>query len=206
MPDIRQSGAGGWEWAVAARALPGEDEPGDLAVITPVGQRTLVAVADGLGHGQEAVAAARVAVETIQAHACDDLPELFRRCDLALRRTRGAVLSLALVADDGALTWTGVGNVEAVVVRASAAGPSEAEHALLLAGVVGMRVPEVRPARTALAPGDRLILATDGIDRSFADGLPAGPPQRIADDILERHASDRDDALVLVGQFGRARP
>jgi phosphoserine phosphatase RsbX len=192
---------GPFEWAAAARTLAGEDESGDLAFFAARRDGVLAAVVDGLGHGDEAAVAARLAVETIEAHAEDDLAELIRRCHDALRRTRGAVVALVVARDGGTINWTGVGNVEAVVVRGAASGRTKREHALLLGGVIGMQIPNVRPSTTTLSPGDEIILATDGIRQSFIDDLVVGPPQRTADDILQRYASGRDDALVLVGRY-----
>jgi phosphoserine phosphatase RsbX len=190
-----------YDWGVAAQTHAGEDQSGDRCVIVQRRDGVLAAVVDGLGHGDEAAVAARLAVATIEAHAEDDLAELIRRCHDALRRTRGAVVALVVARDGGTITWTGVGNVEAVVVRGAASGRTKREHALLLGGVLGMQIPNVRPSTTTLSPGDEVILATDGIRQSFIDDLVVGPPQRTADDILQRYASGRDDALVLVGRY-----
>lgn len=197
---------GAFEWAVAERPLAGEEASGDLALVTARTDGTLVAVVDGLGHGGGAAAAARLAVDTLREHADDDLGALVRRCHRALRHTRGAVLALGVARDDGTLTWTGVGNIQAVVARTDRSGARSHEHALMLGGVLGMRVPRVQPRTTTLAPGDVVALATDGIAQAFVDALGAGPPQRTAEDILQRHANARDDALVLVGQYRTAQP
>jgi phosphoserine phosphatase RsbX len=189
------------EWGVAGDALAGEDESGDRALIADRQDGTLAAVIDGLGHGEDAAVAARLAVEVLAQHADDDLDVLVRRCHDAMRKTRGAVLALAVVRADGSVTWTGVGNVEAVIVRHDRPGDAAREHALLLGGVVGLQIPRVRPSRTHLEPGDELILATDGIARGFLDTLTTAPAQRMADDILRRHATGRDDALVLVARY-----
>src|SRR5437867_365164 len=47
-------------WAVATLALEGERESGDLHLVQPVTDGVLIAVVDGLGHGEEAAAAARL--------------------------------------------------------------------------------------------------------------------------------------------------
>jgi phosphoserine phosphatase RsbX len=193
-----------YEWAVAQRALPGEAESGDLALVAARTEGTLIAVLDGLGHGEEAAVAARRAVRTLEAHVDEDLAQMVRRCHEALKETRGAVMALGIASEDGTLTWTGVGNVEAVVVRDQGSGNRAREHALLLGGILGMQIPAVRPSRIQLTPGDEVIFATDGIRRSFIDDLVVGDPQLIADDIMRRYATNRDDALVLVGRYRRA--
>jgi phosphoserine phosphatase RsbX len=196
-PDVSSA----YEWGVAGQAHHGERRSGDLGLVVPRADGTLTAVVDALGHGDEAADAAEAAVACISSHADDDLDAIVRRCHDTLRNTRGAVVALAVARDDGTLTWTGVGNVEAVLVRKDAPSAPRHEHALRLGGVLGMQVPRVRPSRAELAPGDVLVFATDGVGKDFLDRLNAAPAQRMADGILRRHATGRDDALVLVGRF-----
>jgi phosphoserine phosphatase RsbX len=187
-----------YEWATAERMMEGEYESGDRSLVAPRQDGTLFAVVDGLGHGGEAAVAAREALTTLEAHVEDDLPTLVERCHRALRRTRGAVMAVAVLADSGTLRWTGVGNVDAVVVRKDG---SAREHPLLLGGVLGMQVPKVRTSELTLEPGDEVIFATDGISPRFIDDLVVGEPQRTADYVIRRHATGRDDALVLVVRY-----
>src|SRR5262245_1342238 len=98
--------------AFATLPLPGQSESGDLCLIKRVGKGTLVAVADGLGHGQDAASAAHAAVGALERHAREPLGNLVRRCHDALVGLRGVVLGLAYLDPQGAtLTWLGVGNV-----------------------------------------------------------------------------------------------
>lgn len=198
MPDT----PGPFEWAVAHQALDNQPASGDRSFVAARGDGVLVAVVDGLGHGEEAALAAREAIETLSADVEEDLPALVERCHRALRRTRGAVMALAVLRGDGELHWTGVGNIQTMVVR----GKGHArEHAVLVGGVLGLRVPPVHVGELRLEPGDALILATDGIEPAFLDELAVGSPQRTADDILRRHATGRDDALVLVVRYREGR-
>jgi phosphoserine phosphatase RsbX len=190
-----------YDWGAAAQTHAEEQRSGDRYVIVPRRDGVLVAVVDGLGHGDEAAVAAQRAVEVVEAHAEDDLDALINRCHAALRKTRGAVIALVIARDGGTITWTGVGNVDAVVVRGAASGRTRREHALLLGGILGMQIPSVRPGTTTLSPGDEILLATDGIRQAFIDDLVVGPPQRVADDILQRYATGHDDALVVVGRY-----
>jgi phosphoserine phosphatase RsbX len=193
------------DWGVAAVALPGEAESGDLHLVRPVAGGVLVAVVDGLGHGVEAATAARLAVAAIARHAHASPVSLFERCHQALKGTRGVVMSLALIRRaDGSLTWLGVGNVEGTLVRADGGGhTARARRALVTrGGIVGSELPNLKPEVLSLAIGDTLILATDGIREGFVEGLPAdATPQRQADHILARHGKGTDDALVLVARY-----
>src|SRR5207245_2030712 len=83
------------EWGVATLTLAGQLESGDLHLVREVGGGVLVAVVDGLGHGEEAAAAARLAVTTLDQFAPEPIASLVQRCHEALRGTRGAVMSVA---------------------------------------------------------------------------------------------------------------
>jgi serine phosphatase RsbU (regulator of sigma subunit) len=204
----REAQQGAVEWGVAARSFPGEEECGDQYVVQRHAGGVLVAVVDGIGHGREAAAPARKAVDVITRHAGESLFTLLRRCDDALAGTRGAVMSLAsLDARDRTLTWIGVGNVVGVLVRRDAEAYPSREHLLLRGGVVGDRLPQLHGAVVSIAAGDTLVFATDGVDPSFLDALPSSlPAQKAADLIIAKHARDSDDSLVLVVRVTDAPP
>jgi hypothetical protein len=185
---------------------PRELESGDLHVVVPFAHGVLVAVVDGLGHGAEAAVAARTAAATLQHHAADPLTTLVQRCHTDLRKTRGAVLSVASFdAESQLMTWLGVGNVEGVLFRADPGARPPRESLLLRGGVVGYQLPTLRPAVLPIFPNDTLIFATDGISGAFSSDPPRRTPQDAADGIVARFAKETDDALALVARYvGRA--
>lgn len=191
------------EWSARGRPLPGERESGDRHMVAAFGDGALLAVIDGLGHGQEAAIAASIAVSELERDPTAPLAELIGRCHTALRRSRGAVLSLVrLDALPGTLSWTGVGNVAGVLARAAPTGGPAREALLARSGVVGYRLPPLRVSTLTIGPGDTMALATDGIAGGFdLEPLLRVPPDRAAADILDRHGKDTDDALVLVARY-----
>jgi len=196
------------EWGLATLALPGHVESGDRHVVQPFPNGVLVAAVDGLGHGEEAAAAAKLAVSILERHAQEEVIALLRRCHEALRGTRGVVMSLASFrAPDSMLTWLGVGNVEGLLLREAA--DSALRHAALVlrGGVVGAELPPLRVSVIPVMRGDTLIFATDGIREGFTERLAlSDPPQELADRILARHAKGTDDALVLVARYAGWEP
>ena len=196
------------EWAVAGRPLPGEQRSGDDAIVILRPPRALAAAVDGLGHGPEAAQAAGTAVEVLRGDPDGDVVALAQACHAALRATRGAALSLAAFdADRDAMTWLGIGNVEGRLVRGGHPCGGAASSLAPLAGLVGLELPPLRPVTVALRRGDTLVLATDGVEPTFADGLAAtGRCDELAAEILERHGRDTDDALVLVARYLGAAP
>jgi len=191
-------------WGCAGTTLPGEKLSGDRELVKPFKGGALVAVVDGLGHGEEAAAAAHVAVNTLQSCDGDSLMTLLRLCHERLRTTRGVVMSMALFNQiEDAMTWLGVGNVEGILFHYDAHVVPGQEFLLLRGGVVGDQLPRLHASIVTVGPGDTLIFATDGIRTGFVDQVNLDEhPQRIADRILAQYWRGNDDALVLVARYG----
>jgi serine phosphatase RsbU (regulator of sigma subunit) len=191
------------DWSVAARAFPGERDSGDASTVVPFSGGVLVGVIDGLGHGPEAAEAARVAVATLNANPDAMVMDLVRTCHNALRRTRGATLSLASFhAATGTMTWIGVGNVEGALFRVDRNAPQPRDALMLRGGVVGYQLPPLRAATHHVHAGDMLVLATDGISSGFYNRSPIGrAAAEAAEEILQRCGKQTDDALVLVATY-----
>ena len=201
------------ECGTAGAAL--ERESGDVHVIAGFPHGVLVAVIDGLGHGTEAAVAANEAARILSAGAGGQLVDLVAECHEALRKTRGAALSVASFdARTSAMTWLGVGNVEGILLRADPAAAPSRENVPLRGGVVGYQLPALRPASLPVSRGDTLVLATDGIRSAFVADLAGrggaaalrSSPQEVADSVLARHGRGSDDALVLVARWLEGGP
>jgi phosphoserine phosphatase RsbX len=196
-------GAAYLDWGVATLALAGQSESGDLHLVAPVSNGVLVAVVDGLGHGEEAAAAARLAVQTLERFA--DEPPLFllQRCHASLKGTRGVVMSLARFdAPRGTMTWLGVGNVEGILHHSNWAERSMRDSLVTRGGIVGGELPAVQAGVIPVEAGDTLVFSTDGIRGGFSEDVSAREqPQRLADLLLSRYGKGTDDALVLVARY-----
>ena len=186
---------------VAGAPYEGESRSGDVAVFVPTAAGGLACLIDGLGHGPEAADAAEVCGEIVRTHAEWGAQELLEACHDALIDTRGVVMTVAWFdLERETLSWAGVGNVDARLVRS---GPQLREDvALVFGGVLGYRMPRIRPATMALDRGDLLVMLTDGIDSAISPGLAGGgAAQTLADRIFEQHAKGGDDALVVVVRY-----
>lgn len=194
------------EWGWAGRAL--EDPSGDMHAVVEREDGALVALLDGLGHGYEAAVAVRTALPVIEAYAGEAVVSLVQACHDAMRRTRGAVMSVAWFdARDSSLTWTGVGNVDSVLIRAPGPTPARNEAIAARGGVVGYRLPTLRADRHPVSRGDLLVMASDGIRSNFNAGIVTQfSAQEIAESILVRYAKGTDDAHVVVARYLGAHP
>lgn len=195
------------EWSVASRALPGEAVSGDLHLVCSWEGGALLAVVDGLGHGDEATRAARAAVQTLEAHPRENVTALAQHCHHALRATRGVVMTLAsLDTYSGTLTVLGIGNVEAMIFHPMARGPARREAVLLRGGVVGYQLPALQGSVLPVAPGDVIVFATDGVREDFAELVdPREPLPRIVERVMAGKYRGTDDGLVLACRY-RAKP
>ena len=191
------------ECGEAGAPLAGESRSGDLAVFAPYEGGALVAVIDGLGHGEAAADAAEAAGAILSTRPDDPPDLLLKRCHDGLRSTRGAVATLAWFdIATGGLSWTGIGNVEGRLVRADRQRGDAADSPTLFGGVLGWSLPAVRVVRTQLAPGDCVVMATDGVAADFGSSLiPGVPATQQAERALASHSRGSDDALVVAVRY-----
>lgn len=190
------------QYWVAARPIPGQSESGDQFLVQPFPDGVLIAVIDGLGHGVEAAAAAKMAVAKLAEHAGEPVVALVQRCHAALRKMRGAVMSIASCNGvENTMTWIGVGNVEGMLVHAAATAGKPASL-LVRGGIVGDRLPTLLSATVPLRRGDLLFFATDGIQSAFLRELRyTEHPHELVHRIFMQHGKSTDDVLLLAARW-----
>ena len=100
------------------------------------------------------------------------------------------------------LAWTGVGNVTAHLVAKAPTGVEIRSSARLTAGIVGYRIPEIRPAQVvSIRTGDLLVMRTDGINEDYLDHIDfSSSSVVIAEELLDKDARETDDAMVLAAR------
>jgi serine/threonine protein phosphatase PrpC len=189
--------------AIAKRALADDPHCGDECGSWQVGSKTFLCVADGLGHGEHAEVAATAAINYVGKHISDSFSQIFAGCDRALRDTRGAVMSLAVVDEDKEmLTHAGIGNTRVVVLGAKTFKMTSSY------GIVGGGYKSLRLEAVPFSPGDMAILCTDGLkdvsDISSYTEIAPGNVQDLAERILEDRGLKTDDAAVMICRWGRA--
>lgn len=191
------------EWEVGQLTLKGQEKSGDGCLVKRLNGSVVLAVIDGLGHGDEAAAAAKIAAEVVEANASGDLVSLFKRTHEALRQSRGAVMSVALINGiEATMTWLGVGNVAGFLARANPEIKPGKESLLVRPGVLGGVLPMLDPCTLPLVHGDTLAFATDGIRSGFDEEMnPLHTPKESVAKILAKYSKEDDDALVLVARY-----
>ncbi|MEO8467772.1 MAG: SpoIIE family protein phosphatase [Gammaproteobacteria bacterium] len=176
-------------------------------MVKTAAERTLIGVIDGVGHGPEAALAADAAAEVLEAFAGESVSALLQQCHERLRATRGAAITLMVLNPAaGAAEWAGAGNVAAVVSQAEPAGRRYCRELLIRSGIAGSLLPSTTALSVTVRRGDTVVFATDGLHRTFIDGISSGgSAQRLAEQLLAKYGTSQDDALVVVARLAEAR-
>lgn len=186
-------------WAALRRPIDGETACGDGYAARLVADRQQVMLCDGLGHGALAGFAADALIAAFLTAPATGPQETLAHLHRKATHTRGAVVGIAeLDSARGVVRFAGVGNISAVVCGGT-------RRAMVsLPGIVGHQARTIREFEYALAPGDLVILHSDGLtDRwDLADypGLARQAPVVVAATLLRDAGRRRDDAAVLVAK------
>ena len=189
--------------SAAARIRPhrGERVSGDAAVLRWVGERVLVSVVDGLGHGPAAADIAGRASQALAEVTVADVTATMELIHERLRPTDGAATAVAIIDPrEGSYEAAAVGNVR---IRITGAQDNRLEWS---GGTLGARYRMPTLHRGHLGT-DTLIMYTDGIsDRfSYADypAVRGDDPAIAARVVVDRFGKDHDDAACLVLRLTR---
>ncbi len=179
---------------VAQRPAEGETLCGDAYAIVRRGRTTLVALADGLGHGPEAARAAQAFCSHVEDEADRPLDAILTSADQVIAGTRGVAAALLRLDPPGHFEYAGVGNI---VLRVLSRRPI---HPLSVAGTLGRRnTRRLRCERFAVEHGDMLVMHSDGVSARYELApLRGEAPDRVARELLEVHGRSHDDATCLV--------
>ena len=186
--------------AMAKRSYFNDPHCGDETSYWQAGSSVMLCVVDGLGHGEHAETAAKAAIAYVGDHLSESLPDIFAGCDAALRSTRGAVMGITVI-DRAAstLTYAGIGNTQIRIIG-EAAGRVGSDS-----GIIGGGYRRLSPRTVPIAPGELVIMFTDGVanrlDVSTYDGSVQSDLQQLADRIIEDWARKTDDAAVLIFRY-----
>lgn len=173
--------------------MPGEIQNGDAVLVRQsVSGDTILAVIDGLGHGPDAAAASRVAIEALslmpfEVSVLDAMQEIHRE----LRGTRGAAGTVGIVRNFK-FEICAVGNVALMCTNCSV-------PLVLSAGVLGHQVAKFRVGACQLSNRARLALLSDGVSTRFRlEEYKDLEPLAACQEIMARYRRKEDDATVLI--------
>ena len=176
---------------------PGETVCGDAWAARTAGDRMVILVVDGLGHGIAAAEAAGEAVRLFGERFHLPAEQLMAETHAALRPTRGAAVGIATIqAAGGRVGFVGVGNI-AGSVHAAGESRSLVSHA----GIVGHQCHKIQEFGCPWAPGSTLVLHSDGLQTRWQlgryPGLTECHPAIIAATLYRDYVRGRDDVTVV---------
>lgn len=185
------------EAGVASRSKPGEVRNGDSYLVHHFNPgRTIAAVIDGLGHGQEAFHAAQLAHDQILMKPDIPLNALMQHIHKSLQSTRGATIGIVHInTTTGILEFSGIGNIEGFILS-----PKGRSNFLSYGGIMGHNMRTPRVFSYEFCAGDSVCLLSDGITSRWKyEDIPwQDAPQQTADHILLHFSRPNDDATVLI--------
>ncbi len=184
--------------------VQGETLCGDGFLILPGAARSLYMVVDGLGHGPGAAESADEAVTTVKRYSDRPLAEIMSRSHDALKKMRGAALSIAAVDHERqVLSYIGIGNVSAGLVTGTLSKALTAQN-----GTLGLAFPRLAQEYTyPLERNTLLLLFSDGLNTkagiSAYPGLQNRHPAVIAAVLYRDFSRKRDDVTALCAPVGK---
>lgn len=192
---LKNSGVSG-----ITRPIDGEEQCGDAWAYAERGGRTLLMLADGLGHGELAAIASRAAVAAFETSRATSPAAILKETNTALRSTRGA--AAAVVAFDRSaklLTFSGVGNIAVWIEH-----EDERKALVSAAGIVGAYSRPMRDFEMALPEHALIVMHSDGLTSKWTlqgyPGIRVQEPALIAATLLRDAGVHHDDAGVLVAR------
>jgi len=183
---------------VAIRPHPGLKVCGDSVVTVSGDGFSLVAVIDGLGHGQQAHLASRRAEQYISNHFDRPLADIFRGVARNCRGTRGVVMAATRIGwREESLEFASIGNIEARLFL-----NGKREHFLIRRGVLGGTAPAAKSTRHDWNSEALLVLHSDGLSTQWRIDeyreLWSQPAALGAQLLLRKEGKNRDDAAIIV--------
>lgn len=189
---------------LGAVCLPktGEEVSGDAWASHQETNRSLLLVADGLGHGSLAAQASLEAVRIFHEKAFMSCSGIVEAAHTALRSTRGAALAIAEVDfESQVVRFIGIGNISGTILA-----PEGSYNMVSQYGTVGHEVRKIQEFTYPWSKGAVLIMHSDGLKTQWRleryPGLINKHPSLIAGVLYRDFNRGRDDVTVLVAREG----
>jgi anti-sigma regulatory factor (Ser/Thr protein kinase) len=186
------------ELGAVSLPYPGEEQCGDHWAMEEQPGRTLLMVADGLGHGILAAEAARAATRIFTANAHRRPAAILEAVHVAIRSTRGAAVAVAEINRDlREVRYAGVGNISGAIVTGENRGNLVSHN-----GIVGHQARKFQEFVYAWPDQALLVMHSDGLGTQWRvgdyRGLFGRDPSLIAGVLYRDFTRGRDDVTVVV--------
>lgn len=190
----------GIQAGVVSVPIRGESVSGDSWTAKSLPGWFLVLVADGLGHGVLAAEASCEAQRILNETKSTSPAVIVQDAHDALRKTRGAAVAVAAIDHEvGKLTFSGLGNIAAVLLNQQNSRGMASHN-----GTAGHTMPRLKEFAFPWSNNSVLIMHSDGLaarwDLADYPGIWNKSPIVIAAVLYRDFSRDRDDVTVLVAK------
>lgn len=183
--------------AHAVRPCQGEYISGDEILFQRKADYAIFGVIDGLGHGRAAAEVAQaVRIYFEEKEGTKDLIELVKTAHQNFLGSRGAVIALVKVFNNGDLEYLGIGNIRARIIRSH----DDQIELIPKDGALGIRMRTISSCKEKLNNGDRLLLFSDGVSRNLIRQkslMPKRNPIKFVHNVIKSFGKMHDDASVI---------
>jgi negative regulator of sigma-B (phosphoserine phosphatase) len=159
----------------------------------------VIALADGLGSGEQAKISSESVMEIVRQFHNEDIHSLLKRCNQALKSSRGAAVAIAKIYFPiQEVVYSCVGNIRFIIVSPS----GKTTYPLPKVGYLSGKPITPSIQRFYYAPNSFFIMNSDGIRTiSSKEILPYGNslPELIRS--ADKDNSKMDDATMLIGKI-----
>lgn len=180
-------------------ALEGESVSGDVSAVKIANLHPSFLVADGLGHGEGANVAAKIAADFFLKSSEVDPAVLIRSMNATVAKTRGCVANIAH-ANFVNRTWEvcGIGNIALRIYQGL-----EHKNYVTNNGIIGMALPNrFENMVVPMASLQQLIFCSDGIKSKWSlhsyIGILRFDPMLLAAAIYKDNSRGTDDCTILI--------
>ncbi len=184
------------EYGVVSTPYLGSTFNGDSFVIREFNQQTLIAVIDGLGHGEAAYDPSQMAAGYVQDNYEASLTSIIKGCHSILHQTRGVVMGLIKIdLNQDKLSFAGVGNISIKV-------QGHPQPRLISdTGIVGHNIRCIHENQIPYHKGDAIFIYSDGISDRFTPHdfkIEGRGIQELAELVVREYGKDNDDTTIIV--------
>jgi anti-sigma regulatory factor (Ser/Thr protein kinase) len=190
------------EIGVVCVAKPGEEVCGDAWSVRHLPGRTVIVVADGLGHGQYAAQAAAECLRVFNEKPTRRPAEIIQAAHGPLRSTRGASMAVAEIHfDEGVVYYAGIGNIAGSILSGDSSRSLVSHN-----GIVGHEMRRLQEFSYGWPADAIIVLHSDGLQSRWTlenyPGLTVRHPALVAGTLYRDFHRASDDVTVLVARQG----
>lgn len=181
----------------------GETESGDNWGVKQNKRRSLILVADGLGHGPIAALASREAVCLFQQSGATSPAALLEEVHAGLRSTRGAAVAVAEIDHENRVVrYAGAGNISGRIVTGDVVKQMVSHN-----GTAGQEIRKIQELAYPWNENSLLIMNSDGLTTQLSlplrSYLASRRPALVAAVLFRDHSRGTDDSVVVVARNRR---